>query len=131
MVHEISTKLAPIGGQTTPAFQQPVSQPAKQELGIAQEKPSVALAPVKKAEIKVDPIEMQKSLSQSIERLNQMMLQNGRNLSFSIDPSLEIPIITVKNEETGEVVRQIPTQAVVQVAHNFDALKGILLNAKI
>jgi flagellar protein FlaG len=60
-----------------------------------------------------------------------MMLQNGRNLSFTIDPSLEIPIITVKNEETGEVVRQIPTQAVVKVAHNFDALKGLLLNSKI
>lgn len=130
MVHEISTKLPSLSGQINSTLQ-PVSQPAKQELSVPQEKPSIALIPIKKAEIKVDPIEMQKSLSQSIERLNQMMLQNGRNLSFSIDPSLEIPIITVKNEETGEVIRQIPTQAVVQVAHNFDALKGVLLNAKI
>lgn len=130
MVQEISTHLPSLSGQINSALQ-PAPQPAKQELGFTQEKPSIALTPIKKAEIKVDPIEMQKSLSQSIERLNQMMLQNGRNLSFSIDPSLEIPIITVKNEETGEVIRQIPTQAVVQVAHNFDALKGVLLNAKI
>lgn len=126
MVHEISNKLPSLGVQIKPAL-----QPAKQDLGIAQEKPNSAPAPVKKAEIKADPIEMQKNLSQSIERLNQMMLENGRNLSFSIDPSLEIPIITVKNEETGEVVRQIPTQAVVKVAHNFDAFKGMLLNAEI
>jgi flagellar protein FlaG len=130
MVQEISTKLPSLSGLINSALQ-PAPQPAKQELSVAQEKTNIALIPIKKAEIKVDLIEMQKSLSQSIERLNQMMLQNGRNLSFSIDPSLEIPIITVKNEETGEVIRQIPTQAVVQVAHNFDALKGVLLNAKI
>lgn len=127
MVHEINSRFAPISGQISP----PVLQSARQEPSAAPEKSSVALAPIKKAEIKADPIEMQKNLSQSIERLNQMMLQNGRNLSFTIDPSLEIPIITVKNEETGEVIRQIPTQAVVQVAHNFDALKGVLLNSKI
>ncbi len=127
MVHEINSRFAPVSGQLTP----PVLQSARQELSAAPEKPNVAIAPIKKAEIKADPIEMQKHLSQSIERLNQMMLQNGRNLSFTIDPSLEIPIITVKNEETGEVVRQIPTQAVVKVAHNFDALKGLLLNSKI
>jgi flagellar protein FlaG len=127
MVHEINSRFAPTLGQITP----PVLQSARPEPSAAPEKPNVAIAPIKKAEIKADPIEMQKNLSQSIERLNQMMLQNGRNLSFTIDPSLEIPIITVKNEETGEVVRQIPTQAVVKVAHNFDALKGLLLNSKI
>ena len=126
MVLEINNKLPPLGGQNKSAL-----LPAKQELGVAQEKPNIAPAQVKKAEIKADPIEIQKNLSQSIERLNQMMLQNGRNLSFSIDPSLEIPIITVKNEKTGEVVRQIPTQAVVKVAHNFDAFKGMLLNTEI
>jgi len=130
MVQEITAKLAPVPGQTSPVLQAGL-QPAKQDVAVAPEKTNVAIAPVKKAEIKVDPIEMQKNLSQSIDRLNQMMIKSGRNLSFSIDPSLEIPIITVKNDATGEVVRQIPTQAVVQVAHNFDALKGILLNAKI
>lgn len=130
MVHEISTNLAPSTGHLSPALQ-PVMRPEKQDGGVAADKTHLNVKPVKKAEIKVDPIELQKNLSQSIERLNQMMLQNGRNLSFSIDPSLEIPIITVKNEETGEVVRQIPTQAVVKVAHNFDALKGVLLNTKI
>lgn len=130
MVHEISSNLAPATGHLSPALQ-PVMRPEMQDGGVAADKTHLNVKPVKKAEIKADPMELQKNLSQSIERLNQMMLQNGRNLSFSIDPSLEIPIITVKNEKTGEVVRQIPTQAVVKVAHNFDALKGVLLNTKI
>ena len=127
MLHEINTKSQPAVGQMSSALQ-PVKPTIDEPVSNKSNKTQTV---VKKAEINVDPVELQKNLSQSIERLNKLMLQNGRNLSFSIDPSLEIPIITVKNEETGEVVRQIPTQAVVQVAHNFDALKGILLNAKI
>ena len=95
------------------------------------EKLDLALAPIKKAEIKVDPAELQKKLTQSIDRLNEMMRAGGRNLSFSIDHSLNAPIITVRNQETGEVIRQIPNEVVVQVAHSFDAMKGLLLNAKI
>ncbi len=126
MVHEISSSVPAIAEQfnATP-------QSIKQRNDVALDKTKVETPLVKKAEHKLDPIELQKNLSQSIERLNKMMLQNGRNLSFAIDPSLEIPIITVKNEQTGEIVRQIPTQAVVSIAHNLDALKGILLNAKI
>jgi flagellar protein FlaG len=92
---------------------------------------ATALAPIQKAEIKVDLADLQKNLSQSVERLNQMMRQSGRNISFAIDPSLEVPIITIKNEETGEVIRQIPNEVVVQVAHSVDALKGLLHNTKI
>jgi len=127
MLHEINSKSQLAVGQLSSSLQ-PVKPTFEDAVSNNSNKTIVAII---KAEINVDPVELQKNLSQSIERLNKLMLQNGRNLSFSIDPSLEIPIITVKNEETGEVVRQIPTQAVVQVAHNFDALKGILLNAKI
>jgi flagellar protein FlaG len=107
------------------------AQPAPITPVVSSEKMEAALAPIKKAEIKVDLADLQKNLSQSIDSLNQMMRQSGRNISFAVDPSLETPIITVKNELTGEVIRQIPNEVVVQVAHNFDALKGMLLNAKI
>jgi flagellar protein FlaG len=126
MVQEISSTLPSVAEQMSAA-----SFPGRTKSDRAQEKLKVELPLIKKVENKQDPIELQKNLAQSIERLNKMMLQNGRNLSFTIDPSFEIPIITVRNEQTGEIVRQIPTQAVVSVAHNFDALKGILLNAKI
>jgi len=41
---------------------------------------------------------------------------------------LKRPVITVRNTNTGEVVRQIPTEEVIRVAHRMDALKGILFN---
>jgi flagellar protein FlaG len=51
-------------------------------------------------------------------------------LNFSIDEKLGRPVVTVRNESTGEVVRQIPNEVVVRVAHSIDELKGLLLNEK-
>jgi len=42
---------------------------------------------------------------------------------------LGLPIVVVKNSQTGEVVRQIPNEVVVQVAHSIEAFKGMLHNA--
>ena len=37
-------------------------------------------------------------------------------------------MIKVSNIHTGEVVRQIPTEDVLRMAHKIDDLKGILYN---
>jgi flagellar protein FlaG len=90
-----------------------------------------ALTPIKKAEIKVDIQQSQQNLQASLDHLNQVMRDGGRNIGFSIDHSLNGPVITVRKDDTGEVIRQIPNAAAINVAHSIDALKGLLLNAKI
>ena len=37
---------------------------------------------------------------------------------------------SMRSADTGEVVRQIPNEVVVRVAHNIEKMKGLLLNAK-
>lgn len=91
----------------------------------------VALTPIKKAEIKVDLQQLQQTLQASLDHLNQVMRDGGRNLNFAIDPSMHGPVITVRKQDTGEVIRTIPNSAAINVAHSIDALKGLLLNAKI
>ena len=77
---------------------------------------------------KVDMQKLQQDLSSSLEKINQAMRDGGRNLSFAMDQSVQGLVVTVKNTDTGEVIRQIPNEAVVRVAHNIDALKGVLYN---
>ena len=84
---------------------------------------------VPKSNIQVDTEGMQRNLDMAITKLNEQMQAGGRGLSFSIDPALGRPVVIVRNEQTGEVVRQIPNEVIVQVAHNFDRLKGVLHNA--
>jgi len=90
----------------------------------------MATAPVPKAEIKVNAEEMKKNLDQAIGQLNENMRDGGRNLAFAMDESLGRPIIVVKKEDTGEVIRQIPNEVVIKVAHNLDKLKGLLFNTR-
>lgn len=95
-------------------------------------KPAASAADLKvpsKAEIRYDPAEMRRNLEEAVARLNEQMKQNARNLNFSIDELAKRTVITVKNTETGEVVRQIPNEAVLNVAHNLERLKGMLHNA--
>ena len=75
--------------------------------------------------------DLQKNLKEAINLLNEQMRATGRNLNFSLDQALNRTIITVKNSHTGEIVRQIPDETVLRVAHNIEKLKGILLDEKI
>ena len=87
---------------------------------------------IPKAEIKVDTETMKKNLEAAINNINEMMRDGGRNLSFEIDPSRKgQPVVVVRKEDTGEVIRQIPNPEVLKVAHSIDALKGLLMNKQI
>ena len=91
----------------------------------------VEKAPAVKAEPLVDPQEMRANLEAAIEKLNQQVELNGRGLNFAIDEKLNRPIITVRNTSTGEVVRTIPNEVVIKVAHNIEDIKGLLMDHKL
>jgi flagellar protein FlaG len=74
---------------------------------------------------------MQQNLSEAIAKLNAQMKNSGRDLNFTVDEVIDRPIITVKNTETGKVIRQIPNEAVLQVAHQIENAKGLLYNKRV
>ena len=99
---------------------------------VAPSKATPAELTVPKADIQVNTEAMQKNLEAAISHLNDMMRDGGRNLSFEIDPSIKgQPVVIVRKEDTGEVIRQIPNPEVLKVAHSIDALKGLLMNKQI
>jgi len=120
----------------TPTTVQPVSvRPVGEVARAPQPVPTQAaqadrpvVAPPKKAEIQIDPEVMRKNLKEAIDRINEMMSDGGRGLHFSIDDKMRMPVILVKNRESGEVIRQIPNEVVIKVAHSIDDLKGLLHN---
>jgi len=71
---------------------------------------------------------MRQNLQEAIDRLNQQLKANGRDLSFQMDEEIDRTIITVRNIETGEVVRQIPSEEIVRMAHSLEEGKGLLFN---
>jgi flagellar protein FlaG len=89
------------------------------------------IIPIERPQIKVDTEGDKKRLDQAIARMNERMQDGGRGLAFKVDPSLNRPVVTVTNQQTGEVIRQIPNDVVIRMAHSIDETKGNLLNAKV
>ena len=67
-------------------------------------------------------------LNESSESLNQEMRARSKDLQFSVDEVTNRFLVTVLDQESGKVVKQIPSDAILKVAHNLEALKGILFD---
>lgn len=130
MVSDISSKsLGSAGGATG----RPSVAPAAAN-GSAAPAPAEAksyITPIPKADIKIDFERESQNLRDAIGKLNDMLTSTARNVSFAMDEKLGRPIVYVKNATTGEVVRQIPNEVVVRIAHSIEDLKGLLHNEKI
>ena len=82
-------------------------------------------------QIEYDAEEMRRNLQDAIKQLNEQVQKNQQNLAFRVDEAADRFVITVKNTHTGEVVRQIPDDVVLKIAHNINDLKGLLHNKTI
>ena len=87
-----------------------------------------AAAQEEQKQVQIDPQEMRKALQEAVEKLNDRMRQMSRNLAFSVDDKANRTVITVTNSTTGEVVRQIPNEIVLEVSRSIEDFKGLLHN---
>jgi len=69
---------------------------------------------------------IRKRLVEISASLNEDMKIRSKNLNFSIDKDTNRMVVTVADKETGKIIKQIPSEAVLKVAHSMAALKGIL-----
>jgi flagellar protein FlaG len=67
-------------------------------------------------------------LEDAIKTLHDSLDLNPNQLHFSVDLVSNKVMVIVKDEMTGETVRQIPGEAVLRVAHNIESMKGILFD---
>ncbi len=109
--------------------------PAKSEVATA-EKPDVIsevtrphVQPIKKVDaITLDPQEMRLRLEEAIKALSEKLEAKQSGLSFRVDERLGRSIVMVTSKQTGEVIRQIPGEAVLRVANSIESLKGVLFD---
>jgi len=67
-------------------------------------------------------------LSSVVDKLNELLRDGGRSVSFNVDQDSGESVIVVTNLDTGKVIRQIPSQTVINLAHDFEKLKGFIHN---
>jgi len=69
-------------------------------------------------------------LEKAVTQLNDIVQSVRRELHFSIDDNSGRTVITVLDQDTDEVIRQIPSEQVLSLAENIESLKGILFKAE-
>ena len=80
----------------------------------------------KRQEIKIDtqPVGTAEEIGKAIEQVQVMMDLRNRSVSFSQDTISGREVIQVKNEQTGEVIRQMPAEELLAFMRNLTRMLG-------
>ena len=71
-----------------------------------------------------------KKLKQAVQDIQKFVQSIKRNLEFSIDKTSGRVVVKVIATDTGEVVRQIPTEEVLKLADSLSTAGSVLFNGK-
>jgi len=72
---------------------------------------------------------LQQRLQEAISTLNERMRSSQQTLNISVDKASKRFVVTVTDRVSGEVVRHIPGESALRVAHSIEALKGVLFDS--
>ena len=117
------------GGERVATMHSSTPAPKLQKKSATEQQASKVQAP-KPVTLQFDPNQARQSVREAVSILNQQIQRTNRGLGFRMDEILNSPVVTVVSESTGEVVRQIPNEVVVRVAHNIERMKGFFFNSK-
>ena len=69
------------------------------------------------------------------ERLEKMAREAGRNLEFRVDEASEKMVIVVRDQSTGELIRQIPDATALRISQRLEsqveAMRSILFEGRV
>ena len=69
-------------------------------------------------------------LEQAAARVKEVLRGTTSRLEIEIDPDSNKAVIKILNGESGEVIRQIPAQELLDLAKHLDEPKGLLVRER-
>ena len=66
-------------------------------------------------------------VEQAAARVKEVLSGTTSRLEFEIDPHLNKVVIKILNGDSGEIIRQIPSQELLDLAKHLDGPKGVLV----
>ena len=69
-------------------------------------------------------------VAKAAEKLQEFVSSMGRNLNFSIDETTGYNIVRVVNPDTGELIRQLPSEELLKISRDFQRLNNVLVSQK-
>lgn len=101
--------------------------PAKPELSAARTAESTRNADAAQLQARQDE-PTQDQLKSAVDQANKAITARAPNeLRFSIDEDTGVSVVKIVDQETGETLRQIPAQEMLEIAKSIDQMKGLLV----
>ena len=96
----------------------------------AQSAVSEAIKPREAIRVDTQSVMSSEDLTQAIQSLNDMMSALDRDINFAKDPGTGKNIVRVTDSNTGQTIRQIPSQETLSFIKNLDRMVGLLFDSK-
>ena len=96
----------------------------------AQSAVSEAVKPREAIRVDTQSVMSSEDLTQAIQSLNDMMSALDRNINFAKDPGTGKDVVRVTDSNTGQTIRQIPSQEMLSFIQNLDRMVGLLFDSK-
>jgi flagellar protein FlaG len=71
-----------------------------------------------------------KAIEQTIAKIRDAIGPANSSLKIEIDPDTDGIIVKVLDDQSGELIRQIPSQEMVEIAKRLDAMQGIFITRR-
>jgi flagellar protein FlaG len=69
-------------------------------------------------------------VAKAAAQLQEFVSSMGRNLNFSIDESTGYNVVRVVNPDTGELIRQLPSEELLKISRDFQRLNNVLVSQR-
>ena len=67
-------------------------------------------------------------LKQSVDDINKVLTSFSISVQFQVDPDYKDLIVRIVDQDSGKLIRQMPTEDVVRMSKAMDNLKGVLFS---
>lgn len=86
--------------------------------------------PAEKTEPAVAEESQRAALEKAVTDMREFVQATQRNLDFSIDETTGIVVVKVIATDSGEVIRQLPSETALKLAQNLSDASSLLFNTK-
>ncbi|MGH7233257.1 MAG: flagellar protein FlaG [Nitrospiraceae bacterium] len=69
-------------------------------------------------------------LDRAISKVKEAFTHADSRLKIEVDPDLGRIVVKVMNAESGEIIRQIPAQEILEIAKSLDVAQGLLFTTR-
>ena len=77
------------------------------------------------------PVSEGNAAQQAVTSINAVLKRFATSLEFTFDPDTLTRVVKVVDSDTGETVRQMPSEDAIKAAHAAEQGKGLLIGQKV